>query len=191
MTTTAVFPFDVAARNRMRSYRLSGRRDWADGTRRPSFGNSKREWGRRAGVAATTPGRSPAAGPHSGDSATNPGRRTWARSSWGRRRCGWFEQRHLPGRAWHRCFSRDTSRYRRIDDLVLGVHAEGRRGSEVEQKPHRLCPLRNRSTHQARGARLNLAYRLMVPARNGAARLRRGTITAVFRYFRDLCRRKQ
>ena len=53
MTTTAVFPFDVAARDCMRSYHLSGCRDCADGTRPPSVGNSKRNWGRRAGVAAT------------------------------------------------------------------------------------------------------------------------------------------
>jgi hypothetical protein len=99
-------------------------------------------------------GHSPAAVPHSGDSATNPGRRRWARSSWGRRRCGWFEQRCLPGRAWHRCFSRDTSRYLGIDDLVLENHAEARRGSEVGRKSCRPCHLRDRSAHQARSARL-------------------------------------
>jgi hypothetical protein len=42
MTTTAVFLFDVAARDCMRSYHLSGWRDCADGTRPPIVGNSKR-----------------------------------------------------------------------------------------------------------------------------------------------------
>ena len=111
MTTTAVFPFDVAARDCMRSYHLSGCRDCADGTRPPSFGNSKRNWGRRAGVAATTLAIVPLRC-RARDSATNPGRSRGARSSWGRRRrCVWFERRRLPGRAWHRCFraTRDRS----------------------------------------------------------------------------------
>ena len=104
MTTTAVFPFDVAARDCMRSYHLSGCRDCADGTRPPSVGNSKRNWGRRAGVAATTLALVPLRC-RARDSATNPGRSRGARSSWGRRRrCVWFERRRLPGRAWHRCF---------------------------------------------------------------------------------------
>ena len=154
MTTTAVFPFDVAARDCMRSYHLSGCRDCADGTRPPSFGNSKRNWGRRAGVAATTLAIVPLRC-RARDSATNPGRSRGARSSWGRRRrCVWFERRRLPGRAWHRCFSRDTSRYLGIDDLVLGIHAEARRGSEVGRKSCRPCHLRDRSAHQGRSARL-------------------------------------
>ena len=104
MTTTAVFLFDVAARDCMRSCHLSGCRDRADGTRLPSVGNSKRNWGRRAGVAATTMAIVPLRG-RARDSATNPGGSRGARSSWGRRRlCVWFERRRLPGRAWHRCF---------------------------------------------------------------------------------------
>ena len=77
MTTTAVFPFDVAARDCMRSYHLSGCRDCADGTRPPSFG--KRNWGRRVGVAATTLAIVPLRC-RARDSATNPGRSRGARS---------------------------------------------------------------------------------------------------------------
>ena len=154
MTTTAVFPFDVAARGCIRSYHLSDAGTGLTASNRLALVIPKRNWGRPAVAARGYAAHSPTAVPHSRDSATNPGRRRGARSSWGRRRCIWFERRRRPGRAWHRCFSRDTSRYRGIDDLVLGIHAEAPRGSEVGRKSCRPCHLRDRSAHQARSVRL-------------------------------------
>ena len=153
MTTTAVFPFDVAARGCIRSYHLSDAGTGRTASNRLALVIPKRNWGRPAVAARGYAAHSPTAVPRAKDRATNPGRRRGARRSRGAAALRLV--RAAPSsRSRLACVSRDTSRYRGIDDLVLGIHAEAPRGSEVGRKSCRPCHLRDRSAHQARSVRL-------------------------------------